>query len=55
MPMRKMILIAFAGLSLSACGWMAQGEPQVTAQNGPYDNTANSLGGRFAGGIAGHR
>jgi hypothetical protein len=53
--MKKMILIAFTVLSLNACGWMVQGEPRVAAQNGPYDNTANSLGGRFAGGVAGPR
>jgi hypothetical protein len=53
--MRKMILIAFAGLSLSACSWMEQGQPRAAAQNGPYDNTANSLDGWFAGGVAGPR
>jgi hypothetical protein len=53
--MRKMILAALAVLSLSACGWMAKGKPQVTSQSGPYDNTVNSLGGRFAGGVSGHR
>ena len=54
-PMRKLVLIVFAGLSLSACGWLTQGEPRACAQNGPYDNTANSLNGRFAGGVAGPR
>jgi hypothetical protein len=53
--MRKLILIAFAGLSPSSCGWMAQGEPRASTQNGPYDYTANSLNGRFAGGVAGPR
>jgi hypothetical protein len=53
--MRKLILIVFAAMGLSACGWMAQGEPRVATQNGPYDNTANSLGGRFAGGVSGPR
>jgi hypothetical protein len=55
MPMRQLILIAFAALSLSACGWMTQGKPRTAVQNGPYDNTANSLNGRFAGGVAGPR
>jgi hypothetical protein len=53
--MRTMILIAFAGLSLSACSWIGQGEPRAAIQHGPYDNTANSLDGRFAGGVAGPR
>ena len=53
--MKKMFLAALAVLSLSAAvvplanaaslgqGWTAQ-------HSGPYDNTANSLGGRYVGG-----
>jgi hypothetical protein len=46
-------LAALAVLSLSACGRMAQGEPQIANPNGPYDNTQNSLGGRYVGGGGG--
>jgi hypothetical protein len=42
-------------VSVGACAWVGQGKPQLAAQSGPYDNTANSLNGRFAGGIAGGR
>jgi hypothetical protein len=51
--MKSMILAAFAALVLTA--GVAQtahafpGEPQVTRHSGPYDNTANSLGGRYVG------
>ena len=53
--MKKMIVVALTVLSLSACAWVGQGKPQVASQSAPYDNTQNSLGGRFAGGIAGGR
>jgi hypothetical protein len=52
-PMKKMILVALAALSLTACGVLAQGEPQIAYHDGPYDNTANSLGGRYVGGGGG--
>jgi hypothetical protein len=58
--MRNLILIAVTAISLAACAStlngqsdMAQtvpGEAHVTRQTGPFDNTANSLGGRFVGG-----
>jgi hypothetical protein len=50
--MKTMILAAFAALSLSA-GFapIAQAaSPQASVHQGPYDNTANSLGGRWVGG-----
>ena len=53
--MRRLLLAGLVVLSLSACGVLAQGQPQVASPAGPYDNTANSLGGRFAGGVAGPR
>ena len=54
-PMKNMILAAFAALSLSAAIVpMAQASTFTAAQDsghtGPYDNTANSLGGRYIGG-----
>jgi hypothetical protein len=51
--MKTMILAAVAALILTA--GVAQtahafpGEPQVARHSGPYDNTANSLGGRYVG------
>jgi hypothetical protein len=59
--MRNMILIALTAISLAACAAptlngqsdMAQtlpGQPHVTRSMGPFDNTANSLGGRYVGG-----
>jgi hypothetical protein len=58
--MRNLILIAVTAISLAACAStlngqsdMAQtipGEPHVQTPTGPYDNTANSLGGRYVGG-----
>jgi len=53
--MRNLILAAFAALSLTAAiAPMAHaypGEAKSGAQHsGPYDNTANSLGGRYVGG-----
>ncbi|HEX3573407.1 MAG TPA: hypothetical protein VHU42_02295 [Rhodopila sp.] len=68
--MKTMILAALAVLSLAACSGptingptingqsdFAQvfpGEPHVTHPTGPYDNTANSLGGRNAGNYGGN-
>lgn len=53
--MKKLILATVAALSLTA--GIAQtahayvvGSPHTTYHNGPYDNTANSLGGRYVGG-----
>ena len=54
--MKKMILAAFAVLSLAACSGptingasdtaqLFPGEPHVVTPTGAYDNTANSLGG----------
>jgi len=53
--MKTMILAAFAALSLSAAiAPLAQAATfsaaQTSARQGPYDNTANSLGGRYVGG-----
>jgi hypothetical protein len=63
--MKTLILAAAATLSLAACSGptlngqsdTAQfllGEPHVVTPIGPYDNTANSLGGRFAGTAGGN-
>jgi hypothetical protein len=50
-PMKKMILAAFTALSLTA----AIAPLAVAATpTGPYDNTVNSLGGRFAGTAGGN-
>jgi hypothetical protein len=54
-PMKTMILAAFASLSLSAgLAPVVQAATLNSAQSavhqGPYDNTANSLGGRYVGG-----
>jgi hypothetical protein len=60
MLMKKMIFAALTVLSLAACSGptingpsdaaqLLPGEPHVVTPTGPYDNTANSLGGRFAG------
>jgi hypothetical protein len=54
-PMTKMILAALTVLSLGAGAANAQGlghvaSQQTAAHPGPYDNTANSLGGRYVGG-----
>jgi hypothetical protein len=46
--MKNLILAAFAALSLSAA--MAPLANAATQHTGPYDNTANSLGGRYVGG-----
>jgi hypothetical protein len=69
MKTNTMIRTAFAGLVLTTLGLAAcsgptligrsdsvqllPGEPYVSRQVGPYDNTANSLGGRFAGDYGG--
>jgi hypothetical protein len=51
-PMKKMILAAFTALSLTAA--IAPLASAATAHSGPYDNTANSLGGRYVGGGGGN-
>ena len=52
--MKKMFLAAFAALSLTAAfAPLANAATFVGATSqhqGPYDNTGNSLGGRFVGG-----
>jgi hypothetical protein len=44
--MKKIILAAFTALSLTAA---IAPIASAAVASGPYDNTANSLGGRFAG------
>jgi hypothetical protein len=46
-PMKKIILAAFAVLSLTAA---VAPLASAAVPSGPYDNTANSLGGRWVGG-----
>jgi hypothetical protein len=53
--MKKMFLAALTVLSLGAGVANAQSyshaaSQQAAAHHGPYDNTANSLGGRYVGG-----
>jgi hypothetical protein len=53
--MKNLMLAAFAALSLTAgiapmAHAFTTGFPQTTQHSGPYDNTANSLGGRVGGG-----
>jgi hypothetical protein len=53
--MKKMFLAALTVLSLGAGVANAQSfshaaSQQTAAHQGPYDNTANSLGGRYVGG-----
>jgi hypothetical protein len=58
--MRSLILLAVTAISLAACAPPTlngandaqgfSGEPHAMAPTGPYDNTANSLGGRYIGG-----
>jgi hypothetical protein len=57
-PMKNLILAAFAALSLTAgiapmAHAFTTGFPQTTQHSGPYDNTGNSLGGRVGGGGGG--
>ena len=52
--MKNLILAAFAALSLTAAiAPMANADTTMPTQSsvhqGPYDNTANSLGGRYVG------
>jgi hypothetical protein len=58
--MKSLILITLAALGLAACtgptlngnsdaAQIFPGEPHVTHPTGPYDNTPNSLGGRYVG------
>ncbi len=62
--MRNLILIAATALGLAACAGptlngqsdtaqFLPGEPHVVTPIGPYDNTVNSEGGRFAGDAGG--
>jgi hypothetical protein len=58
-PMKNLMLAAFAALSLTAgiapmAHAFTRGFPQMTQHSGPYDNTANSEGGRFAGTAGGN-
>jgi hypothetical protein len=52
--MKSLFLAAFAALTLTAAiAPMAHafpGEHRPVYHSGPYDNTANSLGGRYVGG-----
>jgi hypothetical protein len=53
--MKSLILAAFAALSLTAAiAPIANAAPyngaDMTRHQGPYDNTANSVGGRYVGG-----
>ena len=54
--MKKMILAAFTALSLAAAIAPLASAATVNASghSGPYDNTANSLGGRSAGTYGGN-
>jgi hypothetical protein len=54
-PMKKLILAAFTALSLTAAiAPLASAAPvSASGHSGPYDNTANSLGGRYVGGGGG--
>ena len=63
--MKTMILAPLTVLSLAACSGptingpsdtaqLLPGEPHVMTPMGPYDNTANSLGGRSAGTAGGN-
>jgi hypothetical protein len=50
--MKNPIIAAFVALGLTAgiLPIAACAGPQATSHQGPYDNTANSLGGRYVGG-----
>jgi hypothetical protein len=57
--MKNLMLAAFAALSLIAgiapmAHAFTRGFPQTTQHSGPYDNTGNSEGGRFAGTAGGN-
>jgi hypothetical protein len=57
--MKNLMLAAFAALSLTAgiapmAHAFTAGFPQTTQHSGPYDNTASSQGGRFAGTAGGN-
>jgi ABC-type glycerol-3-phosphate transport system substrate-binding protein len=58
--MKSLILVGIMALGLAACSGptlngqsdsaqLFPGEPHVTHPTGPYDNTVNSLGGRYNG------
>ena len=49
--MKRMVLAAFTALSLTAA---IAPLANAAAPSGPYDNTANSLGGRNAGTFGGN-
>ncbi|HEX3576032.1 MAG TPA: hypothetical protein VHU42_15640 [Rhodopila sp.] len=51
--MKKIVLAALTVLSLGAGAASAQSLSHIGAHQAPYDNTQNSLGGRFAGGGGG--
>jgi hypothetical protein len=58
-PMKNLMLAAFAALSLTAgiapmAHAFTRGFPQTSQHSGPYDNTGNSEGGRFAGTAGGN-
>ena len=59
--MKRLILVASAAFSLAACSGPTMnggsdvattlpGAPHTAYHTGPYDNTANSLGGTWVGG-----
>ena len=48
--MKKVFLAALTVLSLSAGIAQMASAASYSNHQGPYDNTANSLGGRFIGG-----
>jgi hypothetical protein len=59
--MKALLLAALAAVTLAACtgptlngtsdsAQLFPGEPHVVHPTGPYNNTANSLGGGFVGG-----
>jgi hypothetical protein len=53
--MKSLVIAAFVALGLTAgiapmTHACTAGSPQTTSHQGPYDNTANSLGGRYVGG-----
>jgi hypothetical protein len=59
--MKTLILIGLSAVGLAACSaptlngrsdtvQLLSGGPQMAYPPGPYDNTANSVGGRYVGG-----